>query len=303
MTSRTVSRPASLAEWQARSQLIAPLLVESTQYGLAYRPNPSDLFVASFAKCGGSWVQQIVHGLRTRGDMNVEDVSKAIPCLEMGHYLGLDLAAPQPGGFRAIKSHLSWTQIPKGGRYIVSFRDPKDALVSFYNFVNGYWWQTDSVSVAEFARTYYLVHQDEDWERSYWGHLVSWWEQRPHPQVLLLSYEVMEYDLPATVETIAGFLGIALDPAHFDLLLKRASLDFTSANGPKSTESLPQEGPATEGQYARGDSLVKVKNGREGDDPSQLPGEIEAEMDAIWRETVETRTGLESYCALLAAMA
>ena len=213
MTSRTVCRPASLAEWQERSQLIAPLLAESAWYGQAFQPHSSDLFVASFAKCGGSWLQQIVHGLRTRGDMNVEDVSKAIPCVEVAHYLGLNLAAPQPGDFRAFKSHLSWTEIPKGGRYIVSFRDPKDALVSFYNFVNGYWWQTDSVSIVEFARAHYLVHQDEDWERSYWGHLVSWWEQRPDPHVLLLSYESMEIDLPATVKTIAGFLGIALDPA------------------------------------------------------------------------------------------
>ena len=151
MTTQTVTRPASLTEWQERTQLIGSLLVESAQHGLAYQPQPSDLFISSFAKCGTSWVQQIVHGLRTRGDMNFDDVSQVIPWVEMAHYEGLDLAAPQPGSIRAFKSHLSWTKIPKGGRYIVSFREPKDALISLYNFVNGYWWQTDHAHIQQTA--------------------------------------------------------------------------------------------------------------------------------------------------------
>jgi hypothetical protein len=124
-----LTRPASLTEWQEQSRLMGPLLAESARHDLAYQPQPSDLFIAPFAKCGASWLQQIVHGLRTRGDMNFDDVSQVIPWIEMAHYEGRDLAAPQPGGFRAFKSHLSWTNIPKGGRYIVPLRDPKDALV------------------------------------------------------------------------------------------------------------------------------------------------------------------------------
>lgn len=303
MTSRTVTRPASLAEWQARSRLTTPLLAESAQYGLAYQPQPSDLFIAPFAKCGGTWVQQIVHGLRTRGNMNFEEVSQVIPWVEMAHYLGLDLAAPQPGGFCAFKSHLSWMQIPKGGRYIVSFRAPKDALVSLYNFVNGYWWQTNSVSITEFARTFYLVYQDGNWDSSYWGHLVSWWEQRHQPHVLLLSYEGMKADLPATIETIARFLGIALDPALLNLVLKQASLDFMLAHRSKFADSLLQDVSAKEGYYPPSDSLVKVKDGRVGDHRDQLPTEIGAELDTIWQEIVAPKTGLASYESLRVALA
>ena len=35
----------------------------------------------------------------------------------------------------AFKSHLSYDLVPKGCRYIVSLRDPKDALVSAYRFM------------------------------------------------------------------------------------------------------------------------------------------------------------------------
>ena len=46
-----------------------------------------------------------------------------------------------------------------------------------------------------------------------------------------------------------------------------------------------------------------VKTGRVGDHRTELPAEIGAEMDAIWREIVEPRTGLASYQDLRAALA
>lgn len=235
--------------------------------------------------------------------MNFDDMSQVIPFVETAHYTGLDLAAPQPGGFQAFKSHVSWTKIPKGGRYIVSFRDPKDALVSYYNFVNGYWWQTNSVSIAEFARAFYLNYQDDNWDGSYWGHLVSWWEQRHHPHVLLISYEGMKADLPATVETIAHFLGIELDQDLLNLVLKQASLEFMLVHKSKFSDPLYQEVSAKQGYYPPSDTLVKVKNGRVGDHRTVLPAEIGAEMDAIWQETVTPRTGFASYQALGEALA
>lgn len=302
-TIQTLTRPASWQEWQARTQCVEPKLAESAARGMAYQPQPSDLFISPYAKCGTTWVQQIVHGLRTQGDMNFDDIMRVMPWVEMAHWAGLDLNAPQPGGFQAFKSHLSWTSIPKGGRYIVSFRDPKDALVSFYNFVNGYFWQTDSVSITEFARVRYLVYQGDGWERSYWAHLVSWWEQRQNPQVLLLSYEGMKADLPGTVETIADFLAIDLDAELFEIVVRQASLDFMRTHKPKFADPIMLAASANHGWVPPSDAITKVKTGRVGDHRTELPVEIGAEMDAIWRETVEPRTGLASYQDLRAALA
>jgi hypothetical protein len=301
-TPKTLTRPASWQEWQEREQFIGSKWAESMERGLAYQPQASDLFISPYAKCGTTWVQQIVHGLRTRGDMNFDDVMRVMPWVEMAHFAGLDLNAPQPGGFQVFKSHLSWTKIPKGGRYIVPLRDPKDALVSFYNFVNGYFWQTHSVSITEFARARYLVYQDEGWERSYWRHLVSWWEQRQNPQVLLLTYEGMKADLSATVQTIAHFLGLDLDEALFELVLKQAALDFMLAHKSKFSDPIMLKASAKHG-LPPSETVTKVNNGRVGDHRIELPAEIGAEMDAIWRETVEPRTGLASYQALRAALA
>lgn len=303
MTTQTVSRPASLAEWQERTQLMGPLLAESLERGLTYQAQSSDLFIAPFAKCGAYWLQQLVHGLRSQGDMNLDDVSQVIPWVEMAHYAGLDLAAPQPGDFHAFKSHLSWTKIPKGGRYIVSCRDPKEALVALYNFVNGCWWETNSVSLTEFARAFYLKYQGDHWDGSYWGHLVSWWEQRHNPNVLLLSYEGMKADLPTTVETIAHFLAIALDQDLLNRVLKQASLEFMPALKSKVSDPSYQAEAAKQRYAPRSETPVKVKDDRVGDHRPQLPTEIGAAMDAIWQETVAAKTGLASYRALAEALA
>jgi hypothetical protein len=58
-TTQTLTRPASWQEWQERTQLVAPKLAESMERGLAYQPQPSDLFISPYAKCGTTWVQQI----------------------------------------------------------------------------------------------------------------------------------------------------------------------------------------------------------------------------------------------------
>ena len=55
---------------------------ESREYGLAFQPRPSDIVIAPFAKCGTTWLQQIAHGLRTRGSMDFEEISNVTPwCL------------------------------------------------------------------------------------------------------------------------------------------------------------------------------------------------------------------------------
>lgn len=298
MTTQVLTRPASLKAWQERQQSFGPQRAESLEHGLAYQPQPSDLFISPFAKCGTTWVQQIVHSLRTRGDMNFDDINRVMPWVEMAHFWGLDLNAPQPGGFQAFKSHLGWTKIPKGGQYIVSFRNPKDALVSLYNFANGWGWQTDSVSITGFARARYLVYQGDGWERSYWGHLVSWWEQRRNPQVLLLTYEGMKADLPGNVQSIADFLEIDLDEDLFEVVVEQASFNFMLRHKSKFSDSIHQAASGAHGYFPPSDTLVKVKNGRVGDHRTELPVEIGAEMDAVWQETVTPRTGLASCAAM-----
>lgn len=60
---------------------------------------------------------------------------------------------------------------------------------------------------------------------------------------------------------------------------------------------------AKHGYLPPNDTITKVKKGRVGAHRTELPAEIGAEMDAIWRQVVEARTGLASYRALQTALA
>ena len=115
-TNQTLARPASLSEYRERlQQTRAPIVTESIQRGQAYQPQPNDLFLTPSDKFSATWLQQIVHSLRTQGDMEFDDISQVIPWLEMAHRLGLDIHAPQRGGFQAFKSTSVGRTSPKEG--------------------------------------------------------------------------------------------------------------------------------------------------------------------------------------------
>ena len=130
---------------------------EGIQRALAFKPRPDDVIITPYGKCGTTWLQQVFHGLRTRGDMDFDDISRVVPWIETAHDLGLDLDAPQRGKPRGFKSHLSYDLVPKGARYMLSIRDPKDAFVSSFRFMEGWFFEAGSVPIETSAQEY---HED-----------------------------------------------------------------------------------------------------------------------------------------------
>lgn len=67
---------------------------------------------------------QIVHGLRSKGDMSFEEIGMVIPTIENAHDSGYtDLSEPQGHLPRVYKSHLWYRDCPKGaGKYIYVIR-------------------------------------------------------------------------------------------------------------------------------------------------------------------------------------
>src|SRR5271154_941717 len=113
-------RATTLAELQAKmARLVSE---EGFNAGLRFVPRPSDVIIASYAKCGTTWLQQMVHSLRTGGDLDFDDISRVVPWIEPASDLALDLDGAQRGEPRAFKSHLSYDKVPAGARYIFSVR-------------------------------------------------------------------------------------------------------------------------------------------------------------------------------------
>jgi hypothetical protein len=112
-------------------QTVGMLFGYLRERGGSFIPRADDVIISPFGKCGTTWLQQIFHTLRTGGDTDYDDISRVVPWIETSPGLGLDLDAEQKANPRGFKSHLDFEDVPGGGRYIVSFRDPCDAPVSF----------------------------------------------------------------------------------------------------------------------------------------------------------------------------
>lgn len=287
-----MTRPTDIDGMKAVLDLF--VTVEGWERGLAFSPRATDVIITPFAKCGTTWMQQIVHGLRSNGDMSFDEISRVVPWIELAHDMQIDLEAPQAGDLRAYKSHLCWKDVPKGARYIVVLRDPLDAMVSMYRFFEDWFFVAGTVSLEHFA-DYYL---DRSEERDYWSHTASWWSVRDRADVLILSYEHMKQDLSATVRTVAAFIGIE-DPAAITLATDQAGFDFMKAHGNQFDDHLTRLSRDSACGLPPDSQTSKLGTGKTGQGRPQVSAKIEEIYATRWQETMGARFGLPDYAALL----
>jgi hypothetical protein len=265
---------------------------EGWQKGLDYKPDPTDVFIVTPPKCGTTWMQQIVHGLRTRGSMDFEEISCVVPWINVAHDLGIDINAPQVAYPKAFKSHLPLDQNPQGGKYIVVLRNPQDALISHYYFFEGFFFEKGSIDIETFAKEYYIPR------RAIFQHIMALWGRRNDQNVLPLCYENMKLDLPRTVERVAEFIGIALDAELLEIVTRQADIKFMQAHENQFEEELFRKirGPAM--RLPVDGKLSKVRDGQIGSAKISLPDTIKQELLDLWQAEITPVTGLNSYEAL-----
>jgi len=286
-------RARSIAEWmEIRARMMGPTDIAD---GVAsYRPRPTDIVITPFGKCGTTWLQQTFHTLRTGGDMDFDDISRVVPWIETAKVVGIDLDAPQRAEPRAFKSHLGYDAVPKGAKYVVSVRDPKDAIVSMYRFMEGWFLEPGVVSISEFAPTW--IERGD-----YWKHLVSWWQVRSEPNVLLFSYEGMTADPEGSIRRLAAFCGLPLSAELLARTLEMSSIGYMLAHKDKFDDAMMRQVSEARCNLPPGSDSAKVREGRVGGHKAELPAEVAAALDARWTELAAPATGFADYAALEAA--
>jgi hypothetical protein len=286
-------RARSIAEWmQIRSRMMGP--TDFADGIASYRPRPTDIVITPFGKCGTTWLQQTFHTLRTGGDMDFDDISRVVPWIETAKVVGVDLDAPQRAEPRGFKSHLGYDAVPKGAKYVVSVRDPKDAIVSMYRFMEGWFLEPGAVSIADFAPTW--IERGD-----YWKHLVSWWAVRGEPNVLLFSYEGMTADPEGSIRRLAAFCGLPLSAELLALTLERSSIGYMLAHKDRFDDAMMRAVSEARCNLPPGSDSAKVRKGGVGGHKAELPAEVAAALDAKWAELVAPATGFADYAALDAA--
>ncbi|MBT5701731.1 MAG: sulfotransferase domain-containing protein [Gammaproteobacteria bacterium] len=291
------TKPAKRATSLAELRAITQPLFSAAGYakGLSLKLRPTDVVITPFSKSGTTWTQQIVHTLRTRGDMDFDDISRVVPWIETSVSLGLDLDAEQRANPRAFKSHLSADLVPKGGRYINVVRNFGDAAVSFYKFNEGWFLEPGCVPIDEFVES--QIMRDDN----YFKHLLSWWPRRNEPDVLFLAYELMLRNSSSTIERIAEFIGINLDQELLALTLEHSSLPFMLAHKNRFDDALMRTKSEEMSNLPTGSDSAKVRDGRVGS-RTILSNRTLARIDETWREQITPVLGFNNYDEMLAEL-
>ena len=202
-----------------------------------YKPRAGDVVIATYPKCGTTWMQQIVSLL-------VFQTAEPKPIMQISAWIDRRLGPPIEtiiAGIEAqqhrrfLKSHLPLDGLPLFDevKYIHVARDGRDACHSFHNQVLGF---TDQILAAfdkagledeRIGRPYPRALEDPSAHFHRWitegvvpGHNdglpsmsffhfeQSWWDGRNRPNVLLVHYNDLKADLPGEMRRVSDFLGI-----------------------------------------------------------------------------------------------
>lgn len=270
----------------------------SGAYAKAFEPRASDIIVATFPKAGTTWMQQIVHGLRSGGDMAFGEITEVVPWIEMAGDLDIDLNADHVFEPRAFKSHDTWQDVGKGGRYICVVRDPEDSALSMFNFMNGWFIEPGAISVDEFIQASFLIDIEH---RGYWNHLQSWWAVKDEPNVMLLCYEDMKQDLEAVVKRVAIFMGVE-DEDAIELATRQAGFEFMNSHNTQFDDHIICEKRNQACGLPAWATTSKVKSGNSGGAAKQLSEDTLTLLAEAWKNTVEQSLGFKDYAELRQAL-
>jgi hypothetical protein len=264
----------------------------------SFTPEPDDVFIVTPAKCGTTWMQQIVHGLRSGGSMSYSNINAVVPWLGISEIDPVAARAAQ-GALRphAFKSHAPLGENPSGAKYIVVLRDPAAAAVSQYRFFADAFLDPDGLDFETFVRGFILG------QREVHDHVLEAWPRRRDDDVLLLCYESMLADLPGTVDAVAEFIGVTVTPALREVVVEQSGMDFMKAHESKFDDAQGVfESFRDRLELPPASSLSKVAPDEAVRPRPRLTDDLRAELDAAWRADVTPSTGLASYADLRAAV-
>lgn len=237
---------------------------------------PDDTFLVSFPRSGNTWTRFLVCNLINPDDpVNFAELERRIP--EIYYVPDRKLRAfPRP---RVIKSHECFD--PRYKRIIYIVRDPRDVLISYYEFQLKRRVITDACSLEEFL-PHFMESAIEPKTGSWRDHVASWMATRGGQQnFLLLRYEEMLANTQREATKIASFLGLDTNPER----IARA-VDLSSADRMRKLEK-EQAGQWSATRKTRQDKPF-VRKAAAGGWKSTLSDRCVAQIEAAWGDVMRS---------------
>lgn len=242
---------SSTVAWPTKTRELHNHHFDSTIWN-DFKFRDDDIIIATYAKSGTTWMQQIVAQMLFGGD-------PALPVAEMSPWLDLrvppkEVKLPMVEAQthrRIVKTHLPVDALvvsPKA-KYLYIGRDGRDVLWSLYNHhanANANWYAALNDTPGRVGlpiepppadiRQYWRDWMDRDghpfW--SFWDNVRSWWAIRNLPNVLFVHFSALKRDMPGEMRRIAAFLDIPIDESRWPDILTYCSFDWMKHNASMS---------------------------------------------------------------------
>ena len=237
---------------------------------------PDDTFLVSFPRSGNTWTRFLVCNIINPDDpVNFAKLESRIP--EIYDVTDRQLRSfPRP---RIIKSHESFD--PRYKKIIYIVRDPRDVVLSYYEFQLKRRVVTEECSLEEFIPRF-MESEFEPKTGSWRDHVVSWTATRGGDKnFLFLRYEDMIANTQQESTKIAKFLGFDSSPER----MARA-VELSTADRMRKLEK-EQSRQWKETKKTRQDKPF-VRKATSGGWRSSLPERCVAMLESAWGDVMRS---------------
>lgn len=211
-----------------------------------------DIVIATYAKAGTTWMQQIIAQLLFEGDpeLAVAEMSPWVDLRIPPKEVKLPIIENQTHR-RFMKTHLpvDALRFSSKAKYIYIGRDGRDVVWSLYNHhvnANQKWYDALNDAPGRIGPPIEPPPEDihaywNDWLARdgfpfwpFWENIRSWWAIRDLPNVLMVHYSDLKHDMALNIRAIAEFLNIPINESRWESILEYCSFDWMKQNATKS---------------------------------------------------------------------
>ena len=236
---------------------------------LAVRPD--DTFIVSYPRSGNTWTRFLVANLlHPEVPVTFANIERLVPDTEAqsSRYMR---SMPSP---RSIKSHSYFD--PRYPRVIYVVRDPRDVLLSYYDFSRKYRHIEDNYPLERYIDDCIAGRLvSAGWGT--WGENVASWvfARGARPAFLLLRYEDMKAHPERELSRIAHFYGIEPSQERLSTALERSSAD-------RMRELEKTQGKDWVSTKDKRDDIPFIRTASAGGWKKQLKPEAVAAIESAW---------------------
>lgn len=221
-----------------------------------------DVVIATYAKAGTTWTQQIVAQMMFGPDPDL-GVAEMSPWFDL-RFPPKEVKLPEVEAQthrRILKTHLPVDALvfsPKA-KYIYVGRDGRDVVWSLHNHhanANHVWYEAlndtpgrvgppiepPTGDVHRYWREWFERDGHPFWP--FWENVRGWWEVRGLPNVLLVHFDDLKRDMEGQMRRLAAFLGLPIDEARWEETVEYCSFDWMKRHAERS---VPLEGALWDG--------------------------------------------------------